>query len=92
MIQKLANDEVNCGLFQVKTHAAKDILVNTINVVITKLLDRIKDMCIDNVKRIANKYSSILEALKINPQNEDELFQLKKVVSENETEMLKIKN
>jgi hypothetical protein len=28
----------------------------------------------------------------VDPQNEDELFQLKKVVSENETEMLKIKN
>ena len=66
--------------------------MTTINNVITKLLDRIKDMCIDNVKRIATKYESILKELKVDPKNEDELFQLKKVVSENETEMLKIKN
>lgn len=92
VIQKLANDEVNCGLFQVRTHAAKELLVTTINGVIAKLLDRIKDMCIDNVKRIAGKYESILKELKVDPKNEEELFQLKKVVSENETEMQKIKN
>lgn len=30
-IERLATDEVNCGLFQVRTKAAKDILVNQIN-------------------------------------------------------------
>ena len=62
---------MNCGLFQVRTHSAKEILVTTINNVITKILDRIKEMCMDNVKRIATKYELILKELKVDPKNED---------------------
>jgi hypothetical protein len=83
---------VNCGLFQVRTHAAKEVLITLINEVIKDILEKISDMCGENVNRIKEKYKSIDAELRVNPKNEDELFQLKKVVSENETEMLKIKN
>lgn len=55
-IERLATDEVNCGLFQVRTRAAKDILVNQINEVMQEILKKINDMVFENTTRIGVLY------------------------------------
>lgn len=43
--------------------------MNNINAVIKDVLDRLKEVCADNVKRIKDKYQSILQELKVEPKN-----------------------
>ena len=55
-IERLANDEVNCGLFLVRTRQAKEILVNRASEIITDILKKIQEICTDNIKNIRKSY------------------------------------
>lgn len=88
-------DDVNCGLFQVKTKAAKDILVNRSEELKFEILKKINEICTENIKAIGKSYEDRKHRLvptETASMMEDELRELKKLVSENDTAMQKLKN
>ena len=88
-------DEVNCGLFQVRTRIAKEVLVARAVEIVTEILKKINEVCAENIKVISKTYKE--RAMKLVPREtalmqEEELKELKKLVSENDTTMQKLKN
>lgn len=55
-LEKIAIDEVNCGLFQVRTRGAKQILVNRAVDIMNEILKKILDICSEGIKNIKKAY------------------------------------
>ena len=94
-LEKIAIDEVNCGLFQVRTRAAKETLINRAVEIMNEILKKILEICSEGIKNTKKSYEDRKKKLspdEPNQLNEDELKELHKLVSENDTTMQKLKN
>ena len=94
-MERLETDEVNCGLFQVRTKSAKEVLVARAVEIVNEILKKINDVCSDSIKVIQKTYKE--RQVQLVPEDadkleEEQLKELKKLVSENETTMQKLKN
>ena len=86
---------MNCGLFQVRTKSAKEILITRAVEIVNEILKKISDVCGDSIRSIQKTYKE--RQIKLVPEEpelmeEEELKELKKLVSENDTTMQKLKN
>lgn len=55
-VERIAIDEVNCGLFQVRTKVAKETLVARAIETINEILKKIHEVCAENIKIIQKTY------------------------------------
>lgn len=55
-IERISIDEVDCGLFQVRTRSAKEILINRAIEVINEILKKILEICSEGIKSIRKSY------------------------------------
>lgn len=56
-IERLCVSQKHCGFFRVHTTQAKEGLINRANELIKAILDKVADVCKDNVDRIAENYT-----------------------------------
>ena len=83
-IERLCVSQKHCGFFRVNTSQAKEGLINRANELIKTILDKVSDICKDNVDRIAENYTQMYNKISQFPKNEKELFDLKAVINSHE--------
>lgn len=60
------------------------------NEVITAILQRLNDICLENIERIGKTYAEMTEKILKHPSNERELVDLKLTIAENEVQLAKL--
>jgi len=58
--------------------------------VVQAILQRLNDICTDNIERIGKTYAEISEKVLRHPSNERELVDLKLTIAENEVQLAKL--
>ncbi|EGR32288.1 hypothetical protein IMG5_089580 [Ichthyophthirius multifiliis] len=89
-IQMVCIDVKNGFFFQINIEQTKQMLVQRSDDLIKAILDKLKDIILINVNRIDNEYNIILQQIVKDPQNEEELIQLKNILDEIDLNLAKM--